>query len=308
MAETTEKNGVYKLLNIPSKVVRRVRYYNELIKRGTGQKYGIYTAGENKSPDPNCSRDLRIEAGIETLYDEKEKSLFVKAGSSKFRLSSQIILYTLREVYKEAIYRFQPNRESVVIDIGANVGVSVLFFAEMDLVKRVIGYEPFTPTYEELLKNIALNPETSHKITVVNEALGKDDATVTVDFCPTHTTVSSVNGPIVNTNNRPLVKETIKIRSVVDVVRDVIKDNPSLELVLKVDCEGSEYEIIDALQAAGLLTSVSIILMEWHVHGAKPLADVLGPEGFACLMPGVQTEKAGMIYAFRQAATGMGTV
>jgi FkbM family methyltransferase len=305
LTDISENNGVSKYLRLPLKVVRKVQYCNELIMRGTGRKYGSYTHGESKSPDPNCSRDLREEAGIETLYDEKEKYLFVRAGSSKFRLSSQIFLYTLREVYKDAIYRFQPTKDCIVIDIGANVGVSSLFFAEMDRVKRVISYEPFTPTYEEMLKNVALNPETRHKITAVNEGLGKDNATLTVDFCPTHTTVSSVNGPIVNTGNRPLVKETIKIRAAVDIVREVIKENSSLELVLKIDCEGSEYEIIDALQAAGLLASVSIILMEWHIRGAKPLADVLGPAGFACLMPGVQTEKAGMIYAFRQLATGI---
>ena len=305
MAEISETNGVSKFLSIPFKILSKGRYCNELIKRGTGQKFGVYTSAERRSPDPNYSRDLRIEAGIETFYNNDEKSLFVRAGSSTFRLCGQILLYTLGEVFKDAIYCFRPTRDCVVIDIGANVGVSSLFFAEMDYVKRVIGYEPFTPTYEEMLKNIALNPETGHKITAVNEGLGKDDATLTVDFCPTHTTVSSVNGPIVNTGNRPLVKESIKIKAAADVIRNVIEQNPSLDLVLKVDCEGSEYEIIDALQAAGLLAKVSIILMEWHVRGAKPLADVLEQAGFACLMPGIQTEKAGMIYAFRSTATGI---
>lgn len=44
--------------------------------------------------------------------------------------------------------------DSIVIDIGANIGLASLFFAARKNVIKVIGYEPLRSTYQKALHNI----------------------------------------------------------------------------------------------------------------------------------------------------------
>jgi FkbM family methyltransferase len=59
--------------------------------------------------------------------------------------------------------------EKIVIDIGANLGDSSLFFAKKGF--KVIGFEPLNKVYEIALENIKLN-NLEGKITLVNKGVG----------------------------------------------------------------------------------------------------------------------------------------
>jgi len=282
--------------------MRRLQQMRALIKQSTGQRYGTYTSGELRSPDANTSRELREQAGLETVCDADTGQLLVRGARSRFWLRSPVILYTLREVYCDAVYRFHPTRDCVVLDIGANVGVSSLFFAEMQRVRQIISYEPFAPTYAELLGNMALNPELRAKIMPVNAGVAREAATLSVDYCPSHSTIASVAGPLVIGAHDRLVKETIRLHAAVEVVREVRQRHPQLDLIAKVDCEGSEYDILEAWEAAGSLGEISAILLEWHLRGPAPLTAILQRNGYICFAPGIQSGTAGMLYGFRQCA------
>ncbi|HEX4024220.1 MAG TPA: FkbM family methyltransferase [Steroidobacteraceae bacterium] len=302
MVAEAQQRGVERYLALPGKAVRRVRQWHGLIRQASGRRYGSYTSDELRSPDANASRELREQAGLATVYEPHSGQLLVCGQHSRFRLSSPVILYTLREVYRDAVYRFHTMRDCVVLDIGANVGVSALFFAEMPRVHRIVGYEPFAPTYAEMLANLALNPALAAKIRPVNAGVARAAATLSVEYCPSHTTIASVVGPLVLGERDRLVTETICLHAAADVVRDIRQQHPQLDLIAKVDCEGSEYEILEAWEAAGSLGQMSAILLEWHQRGAAPLTAILERNGYICFAPGPRSGPAGMLYAFRQHA------
>ncbi|MGH8142049.1 MAG: FkbM family methyltransferase [Steroidobacteraceae bacterium] len=300
LQQSSKQHGAGWLLALPVKAVRRLRRARALIRHSSGRRYGTYTDAEALSPDPNASRGLREQAGLTTTYEAGTGRLLVRGARSRFRLSSPTVLYTLREVYCDAVYRFHTARDCAVLDIGANVGVSSLYFAEMARVRQVVSYEPFAPTYAQLLENIALNPALAAKITPINAGVARDAATLSVDYCPSHSTIASIKGPLVVGENDRLVKEAIRLHAAVDVVRDLRRRCPGLDLIAKVDCEGSEYEILEAWAQAGLLGEISALLLEWHVRGPAPLTAILERNGHICFTPGTQDGIAGMLYAFRQ--------
>jgi hypothetical protein len=68
-------------------------------------------------------------------------------------------------------------------------------------------------------------------------------------------------------------------------------------LVAKIDCEGAEYQIIDALAEAGLLEKVDAFLIEWHGRGDAPIREKLLAAGHAVWPRAHPGANHGMIYS-----------
>ncbi|MCR4656373.1 MAG: hypothetical protein K5770_09125 [Lachnospiraceae bacterium] len=61
------------------------------------------------------------------------------------------------EIYLKNTYRFVNGKETVLFDIGMNIGLASLFFASKGFIRRVYGFEPFKPTYERAMENLSIN-------------------------------------------------------------------------------------------------------------------------------------------------------
>ncbi len=73
-------------------------------------------------------------------------------------------LFFIGEVFAENVYNFKTDRDVCAIDIGMNVGLSSLMFAQKHNVKEVHSFEPFQATYDRAVRNIALNTHFGGKI------------------------------------------------------------------------------------------------------------------------------------------------
>lgn len=62
--------------------------------------------------------------------------------------------------------------KKIIVDIGANVGDTAIFYANKGAV--VYAFEPVKEHYDSMIRNIHLNPELKNKIIPVNAAIGKD--------------------------------------------------------------------------------------------------------------------------------------
>ena len=60
--------------------------------------------------------------------------------------------------------------------------------------------------------------------------------------------------------------ETIEIRDAAVELKPLIADtkNRGLGVVIKVDCEGSEFPIFEALEQNGLFKDIDALMIEWH--------------------------------------------
>lgn len=135
--------------------------------------------------------------------------------------------------------------EKIILDVGANIGDSTLLFAKY--YKKVLAFEPVPYNYEKLVKNIDLNPNYKDKIVTYNKAVSDKNEIIKINIAGTQ---SSVYLP----SNDYCEIETIKIKDVLDDINDDGK------LVLKMDCEGSEFDIVSNED----LTMFNEIIMECH--------------------------------------------
>lgn len=56
---------------------------------------------------------------------------------------------------------------------------------------------------------------------------------------------------------------------------------PNHNYILKMDCEGEEYSIIEELNAAGILGRFKVIMLEWHYEGFKKITDFIDGLGYS---------------------------
>ncbi len=156
----------------------------------------------------------------------------------------------IREDYCPAGYKIQPR--DVVIDIGANIGVFAAYAATRARNGSVYAYEPFPDCVDWLSKNI----EASHLDNVVIIPQG-------VAGKPHSRKLRVSSLWILNT-----LYESIDEGGQVEIncvgLEQVFNDN-NLDRcdLLKIDCEGAEYEILEQCPP-GILSRVRRITGEYH--------------------------------------------
>ncbi len=177
---------------------------------------------------------------------------------------------------------------AVVVDIGANIGCFSLKAAQT--AGRVLSYEPFPPNYDLLRENIALNK--AENIEVYNVAVG-GKAGKSVLFLPDN---DSFVGRVSLHPGRGT--RTVECASI--TLDQVLLDN-NLDAIdlLKIDCQGAEYEILYSADTETLRRVQQIITEceqyddppEWSI---KALSAHLQNQGFK-----VRTHR-NLLYAWRR--------
>lgn len=180
-----------------------------------------------------------------------------------------------------------------VIDIGAHLGSFSLLAA--DRARRVYAYEPTPSTYELLKKNIELNQKSN--VFAFNAAVGAKDGTAVFHVNPLDQGANSLYA-------RKGVAHEVKVLT----LQRIFKDNNLTRCdLLKMDCEGAEYDILFSSQK--LLDKVSQIVMEYHEaqmgldlpseYSAARLQQYLEENGFRVITQKVNNYK-GRMYAQRR--------
>ena len=210
-------------------------------------------------------------------------------------------LYILREIFIEQDYKFYYNENCVIWDIGMNVGYSSLFFSQFPNVISVYGYEPFISTYNLALDNIAANPSIKSKIIPNNFAISDKDSTETYVYLNKFRGSSGILGVTPNIQNK--IKngevEYVKVQQLrASLVLESIKfQNPNVDIIIKMDCEGSEFKIIPELLLNCDMKSVVCMIIEWHQHDPIPIINLLEDKGFLCFAKIINTQSTGLIYS-----------
>jgi len=206
-------------------------------------------------------------------------------------------------------YHFATDGESVVIDIGMNAGIVSLYFAMRDDVARVYGYEPVPATYRKARFNFRLNPAYADKITPHNCGLGETKKSVTMRFKEWHSGSASMvstadwnraygpNGGASTVSHRSGEPVAIEVLDAAAEVGSIIRQHRGRRIVIKCDAEGAEKEIFARLDDTGVLASIDIIVMEYHICYDRFIEPILLRNGFALF----KTEQnTGLLRAVRQ--------
>jgi FkbM family methyltransferase len=142
------------------------------------------------------------------------------------------------------------------VDIGANVGYSVSYFANQFPKAHLVAFEPH-PDHVRLLENAVRLNQIKDRVTIYALAAGNASGEAWLSDNGGGSQVSAVAGP-----------GNIRI-----AVADIFELLTSKRIdLLKIDCEGGEYSLLMDPRFPNLC--VNTIVLEWHNTQDHPRADV----------------------------------
>jgi FkbM family methyltransferase len=146
---------------------------------------------------------------------------------------------------------FLPDRPPVVADVGANIGISTLYFALRFAGAKIWAFEPSRVPFHCLRQNTASFPN----VTPVNVGLFSADRRVTL-----HHGRSCVTDSVMRHHHSTGSTETVELRRASELLAEHLGD--SYISILKVDTEGCELPILRDL--AGWYDRIDCLYYEYH--------------------------------------------
>ena len=191
--------------------------------------------------------------------------IFYRPGTSDPLVINQVLL---RRGAKAEYYLPLALEPKVILDIGSNIGTSVLFFHQQFPAAKIYGFEPHPETFRILQANVGSIPS----VEVFNYALGATDARISVafdgiDFSGLVAKPGSVNPPGAATVVECEVKHAGGAMKNLGLTRADL---------IKIDCEGAEYDVLTALPEE-MLRECKWIVGEMHDVSAFKLLALLAP-------------------------------
>jgi FkbM family methyltransferase len=203
-----------------------------------------------------------------------------------YKITSDIFLYLRKssadlfiawEVFEMKVYQqpgFSIEKDDIVIDIGAQIGCFSLFASKKAYQGQVFAFEPLPDNYDLLFLNKTLNRQKNLSISndAVTDKQGKQKLYISGNNTGGHSMYSTMF-----TGKKFVQCNTITLANILDTYKLSKVD------YLKIDTEGSEYEILLNLKESSLL-KIEKIVMEYHDgvrgHNHSELVDFLKRFGF----------------------------
>lgn len=167
-------------------------------------------------------------------------------------------LDTAYEVFASECYRLprpiDPSKIGTILDLGANVGYSVLYWLRAFPTAHVMAFEPHPVHCRQVRRHLTANSLAS-RVQLIEAAAGRTTGTVTLSDRE-------------NTSSIVAVEDGLAVPMV-----DVFEETHGTRIdLLKVDIEGAEYDILDDPRFAEWKPAA--VVMEWHAVPSRPS----GPE------------------------------
>jgi FkbM family methyltransferase len=205
-------------------------------------------------------------------------------------------LFLVHELFVNTAYTFSsPDRHPRIVDCGANIGMSVLFFKALRPDADVIAFEPDPVTCAHLVRTVESNG--LRNVRIENAAVGGHEGTVT--FYSSASDPASLSASIEPTAGGEMKTSVRMVR-----LSSFLTDRVDL---LKLDVEGAEYSVIDDLIATGTMHLIREAVIEYHEIPSRPdgvayLTRTLQSEGFEVAL--INTEQRnGVVRARRRSIT-----
>jgi FkbM family methyltransferase len=176
----------------------------------------------------------------------------------------------------------------LVVDVGSNVGFSVLLFSRRYPAAKILAVEPhpehLAPLYRHILSN-----RLTERVEVVGAAVSNANGRAHLDTAEAESRLTGV------ASNR-----TVPVR-----VRDFFEEVADLKIdFLKMDIEGGEFEIMSDPRFADL--DITALVLEWHNTDRTPDGKSwsrarLAELGYHVLEGKLDYGRAGVLWAWKAA-------
>lgn len=193
--------------------------------------------------------------------DRQEKKIEI-AGLKLNYIRPYEVLHTYKDIFEKEIYKFVASSDRpLIIDCGANIGISVLYYKTLYPHSTVIAYEPDKRNFQLLSKNISdnnLQQVSLHEAAVWIE-------TGQISFASNAAEGSSIT--MTNEGNNVVIVPAVRLS-------DVLNKYEKIDF-LKLDIEGAEDKVV--ADCGALLLKIENLFLEYHgtVHETQKLVIIL---------------------------------
>ena len=193
------------------------------------------------------------------------RDVFYRSGTADPFVLNQILF---RRGKKAEYYVPPALNPKVILDLGSNIGASVLYFHERFPDAKIFGFEPHPDTFRVLQKNV----EGLTGVTVFNCGLGATNQRIAAR-------ADQVNFGAFNTRGEfkdrgyPESPVECEVRRLDDVLRELGIAQVDL---IKIDCEGAEADVFSTLPDE-VLKRCQWIVGEFHNHTGFAVLARLAP-------------------------------
>lgn len=178
----------------------------------------------------------------------------------------------LVEIYIKNVYGIDFKGKNI-IDIGMSNGDSSIFFAKKGA-KRVIGVEPDKRSFDLALKNIT-ESKVDNIVLPLNRALSNQSGIIEMTVYNSNPNANSIDESNMVKLNDSKIKENIEAVELGEII-DMF-NNENIDL-LKMDCEGCEYKVLQNISEK-YFPKISNIYLEYH-HGLQDIPEIFNKHGF----------------------------
>jgi FkbM family methyltransferase len=204
---------------------------------------------------------LEIAALLQQLYNPLSAILLfifsrntevITRGGTRFTVSHFLDLLTIKEIYFDNSYQLKLKNPKVILDIGANIGTFSVLASKKYPKATVYAFDPAREVYKLLVQNIRANScdNVIPKKMAVGAKKGK-----TYIYAYSASGLSSISNK--RTGGRKEVVKTLGLK-------DIFNNNDIRYCdFLKMDCEGSEYNILFNTPRS-LLLKIEMLAIEYH--------------------------------------------
>lgn len=209
----------------------------------------------------------------------KKKGFVRYSGLTIEYNDSTSLIGMYNEIVFQECYKFIPETENpVIIDCGANIGISILYFSSEIPSASIYAFEADPNVFEILSRNIKKN--NSNAILIQKAVWTSNDETLKFGG------IGGDAGSLYATEN------IIEVKSI--RLKDFIESFKEIE-ILKIDIEGAEIDVIK--DCANSLAHINKVFIEYHSFTDKKqeldlLLNILTSSGFRYkILPARKEEK-----------------
>lgn len=192
---------------------------------------------------------------LKHLPQEQLNSIQWENGKLWF-IKSWELMHSFEEIITDEIYRFDAGTASPrIIDCGANIGLSVLYFLKLYPQANITAFEPDGRNFELLQKN--LNNYNFTHVDLQQKAVWIHNDNITFE-------ATGGQGSKIGAGSGV----TVPCRRLADMLQEPVD-------FLKIDIEGAEYSVIK--DCAGQLHNVKHLFLEYHgkISQSRELTEML---------------------------------
>jgi FkbM family methyltransferase len=191
--------------------------------------------------------------------------VFYRSGTADPFVIYQVLL---KRGSKAEYYVPSTLQPRVILDIGSNVGASIIYFHKRFPGAQIFGFEPHPDTFRILEKNVA----SLTAVKIFNFGLGASDQRIAVRADAVNFGAFNTRGDFKDRGFAATAVEC-QVRRFDSVLRELGLDHVDL---MKIDCEGAEADVFSALPDE-ILFRCQWIVGEFHDHTGFEVLARLAP-------------------------------